>query len=71
MDRTIDYYENNADAFAAGTKDVVFTEIQDRFLSFIPAGGTILDFGCGSGRDTKTFFSCELNIGQKHGINSS
>ena len=56
-DRTINYYENNAEAFADGTIDVVFTDIQDRFLSFLPDAGYILDFGCGSGRDTKYFIS--------------
>lgn len=55
VDKTIDYYENNADAFAAGTIKVKFTDIQERFLSFLPDGGTILDFGCGAGRDTKYF----------------
>ena len=36
---------------------VVFTDIQDIFLKYIPIGGKILDFGCGSGRDTKYFLS--------------
>ncbi len=53
--QTIEYYEKNADSFVAGTLSVDFTEIQDRFLSFLPADGFILDFGCGSGRDTKYF----------------
>ncbi len=57
MDKTINYYDNNADAFAVGTVDVEFGDIQNRFLSFLPKGGTILDFGCGSGRDTKYFIS--------------
>lgn len=53
--RTINYYESNADTFADTTIDVVFTDIQDRFLSYMPEAGFILDFGCGSGRDTKYF----------------
>ena len=55
MDKTIDYYENNADSFAAGTVEVDFADVQDRFLSYLPDAGTVLDFGCGSGRDTKYF----------------
>lgn len=55
MNKTIDYYENNADTFVTGTIDVKLAEIQNRFLTFLPEGGTILDFGCGSGRDTKYF----------------
>ena len=31
--------------------------MQDTFLDYFPAGGKILDFGCGSGRDTKYFLS--------------
>ena len=31
------------------------TYIQDRFLALLPKGAKILDFGCGSGRDTKYF----------------
>lgn len=52
---TLDYYDKNAEAFAAGTVNVCFREIQDLFLEYVPEGGSILDFGCGSGRDTKCF----------------
>ena len=55
MGNTIDYYNNNADSFVNGTKDVLFSEVQNRFLSFLPENGFILDFGCGSGRDTICF----------------
>ena len=55
MDKTLDYYEKNADTFAEGTLDVGFSNVQDRFLSYLPESATILDFGCGSGRDTKGF----------------
>jgi SAM-dependent methyltransferase len=57
MNETIDYYNQNADAFASGTVNVDFTEVQDKFLSYLPSGAYILDFGCGSGRDTKYFLS--------------
>ena len=32
-----------------------FSGIQNRFLSHLPEGALILDFGCGSGRDTRYF----------------
>ena len=54
-DKTIEYYEKNAELFTAGTLNVEFNDVQDWFLSYIPKGGMILDFGCGSGRDTKYF----------------
>ena len=46
---------NNAEAFADGTATVDLGELQDRFTRLLPVGGLILDFGCGSGRDTKHF----------------
>lgn len=55
--RTLDYYNSMAKDFVSGTVDVVFTEIQDIFLEYIPVGRKILDFGCGSGRDTKYFLN--------------
>ena len=54
---TLSYYNKKAKEFVSGTLDVTFTEIQDIFLDYIPADGRILDFGCGSGRDTKYFLS--------------
>lgn len=62
MDKTIDYYNQNADAFASGTIDVEFTEVQDKFLSYLPFDAYILDFGCGSGRDAKYFLSKGLQV---------
>ena len=53
--RTIEYYNNNADLFVKNTIDVEFSDIQDWFLSQIPPGSLILDFGCGTGRDSRYF----------------
>ena len=55
MDKTIEYYNQNADMFAKGTRLVDFTVVQERFRKMLPVGSRILDFGCGSGRDTKNF----------------
>ena len=55
MDNTIEYYNKNANQFVQGTLSVDFKQTQDRFLAKLPAGAYILDFGCGSGRDTKHF----------------
>ena len=52
---TIDYYNNNADLYVKNTIDVEFSDIQDWFLSQIPPGSLILDFGCGTGRDSRYF----------------
>ena len=52
---TIDYYNRNAEAYASDTVNVDFSLTQNRFLSYIPSDGLILDFGCGSGRDSKYF----------------
>ena len=55
MGNTIDYYNDNAKKFIDGTVAVDFKHIQDTFLELLPEHATILDFGCGSGRDTKYF----------------
>lgn len=55
MNNTIKYYNKNADKFVQETLSVNFTLIQERFLSKLPIDAYILDFGCGSGRDTKYF----------------
>ena len=52
---TLDYYNQNSQHFVHDTQDVKFTDIQDYFLSYLKPGALILDFGCGSGRDTKYF----------------
>lgn len=53
--KTLNYYNDNAASFAASTISVNFQQTQDKFLSRLNAGAYILDFGCGSGRDTKYF----------------
>lgn len=52
---TLEYYDQNAKDFVQGTLSVDFKQTQDRFLAKLPAHAYILDFGCGSGRDTRYF----------------
>ena len=54
---TVRYYNDNAVDFVNQTQQVDFAEIQQCFLQYIPDGGHILDFGCGSGRDSHYFRS--------------
>lgn len=55
MNTSVDYYNNHAEEFFAGTNQVGMADIYGRFLPLIPEGGSILDAGCGSGRDAKVF----------------
>lgn len=52
---TLEYYNNNAYRFTTDTLDVEFSDIQDSFLARLQPGSLILDFGCGSGRDSRYF----------------
>lgn len=54
---TLKYYNKNSADFILSTREVDFREIQDKFLGLIAPKSFILDFGCGSGRDTKYFLS--------------
>jgi len=52
---TLNYYNENAEEFTASTINVDFTNVQDKFLNKLSSSSSILDFGCGAGRDTKYF----------------
>ena len=52
---TIEYYNKNAKNFNDNTFEVDFAKVQEWFCKYLKAGSLILDFGCGSGRDTKYF----------------
>lgn len=60
--KTLDFYNKNADTFVAGTVSVDFKETQDKFLNRLKPGVSILDFGCGSGRDTKYFLESGFQV---------
>lgn len=62
LDKTINYYDTNAKEFVEGTLNVDFKVTQDKFINKLPAKGYILDFGCGSGRDTKYFLAKDFNV---------
>ena len=53
--KTLEYYDLNAQEFVIQTQMLPFAGVQNRFLMKLPQGGHILDFGCGSGRDTRCF----------------
>lgn len=62
LDKTINYYDINAKEFVEETLNVDFKATQDKFINKLPAKGYILDFGCGSGRDTKYFLARDFNV---------
>ena len=61
-DKTLDYYNQNAETFVANTVSVDFKQTQDKFINRLETGNYILDFGCGSGRDTKYFLEAGLRV---------
>lgn len=55
MNTTINYYNLNAKNFIENTQNADMHLTQEKFLQLLPESASILDFGCGSGRDTKYF----------------
>ena len=62
MNETLSYYNTNTSSFIESTQSVQMTEAWDKFTSKLPLGSLILDFGCGSGRDTKYFLEHDFKV---------
>ena len=54
---TLQYYNDNSESYASSTICADMSGLCDEFLGLLPACGSILDLGCGSGRDSKYFAS--------------
>lgn len=55
MSITNQFYETHAKDYFDSTVKVDTSRLYERFLKYVPVGCRILDFGCGSGRDSKAF----------------
>ena len=54
-DSTLAYYNKNADLFVASTANAEMSAQYSTFLRHLKPSASILDLGCGSGRDSKFF----------------
>lgn len=61
-DRTIRYYDEHAEAFAAETAGADMGECRSKFLNYLQPGRKILDAGCGSGRDAAAFLDAGYEV---------
>jgi SAM-dependent methyltransferase len=52
---SVGYYDENAQSYFDATVLADMRDLRDRFLQHVRPSGTILDAGCGSGRDAKAF----------------
>lgn len=59
---TLRFYDQNAEEFVSGTLVADMSDTHTRFIKLLPAGARILDFGCGSGRDTKVFLEAGYQV---------
>jgi SAM-dependent methyltransferase len=59
---SIEYYSKNAGEYFDHTVDIDMQECWDSFTGLLPEGGSILDLGCGSGRDSAYFISCGFDL---------
>ncbi len=59
---SIDYYDANARAFAAQTLEADIDATRDWFLAQLPPGGSVLEAGCGAGRDALAFLRAGYQV---------
>ncbi len=58
----VGYYNDRAEQFFSSTLRVDMSPIYERFLDGLAPGASILDAGCGSGRDARAFADLGFNI---------
>ena len=59
---TIDYYNKNAEEYSETTLHADVSELYEHFVSKIKKSASILDLGCGSGRDSKYFLDAGYQV---------
>ena len=57
-----EYYNENADKFFNDTVNIDMGEFYKVFFPLVKKGGKILDVGCGSGRDMKSFLANGFDV---------
>lgn len=62
MNKTLAYYNQNADTFIEGTQNADMSEQYRFFLKYLTPGSKLLDLGCGSGRDSAYFSSLGFEV---------
>lgn len=62
MNSTENYYNQNAETFIQNTFEADVSENIKNFISLLPKNAKILDVGCGSGRDSKTFLDLGFDV---------
>ena len=59
---SVEFYESNADGFIAQTADVDMAGLYQQFCKHLPPKASVLDAGCGSGRDSLAFSNMEYDV---------
>ena len=59
---SIEYYDTNAVEYFERTVDISMQSWWNLFTEQLPEGASILDLGCGSGRDSAYFISCGYDV---------
>ena len=62
MNSTLDYYNRSADKYIEDSLHADVSDLYAHFLPKVPKGGSILDLGCGSGRDSKHFMELGYHV---------
>ena len=57
MNKTLDYYNQQASLYNEMTFSIEFDQKRAFFLKYLQPGAHILDLGCGSGRDSRAFLA--------------
>ncbi|WP_176438667.1 class I SAM-dependent methyltransferase [Pseudomonas sp. K2I15] len=61
-DLTLEYYNQNAISYDLRTSSLALHRPWSEFTSRVPQGGSILDIGCGPGRDIAYFLSLGFEV---------
>lgn len=59
---TIDYYNQYASKIFEDTAELDMEKLRQKFLKYLEEGDTILDLGCGSGRDSLAFYDLGYDV---------